>query len=309
MARGRRTGWLWTVAIAFAFLGYVQFSTDDYLRNLVMWIALNSVIAVALRFMLLVGETNIATGAFYGIGAYVAAVFTVKSSIPFPLALVAGGVVTMAIGLLFGFITLRTTGPYFMLISFAFTEVVRLIYTRFDWLGGNSGLVGIYPPDVLDPWMPAVVGLICGSMVLMMYLLERSNLGLVFKAVENNGPIVETTGINVVHVKILCLVISGFVLGIAGATHAFVFNVISPGDFSYLVPVFALAYIKIGGDDHVVGCILGAILLTVINQYLLGSGEAQHIIFGGAIIVSMVLLPKGLWGAIMWLLRLRRNPA
>jgi branched-chain amino acid transport system permease protein len=303
MTRTRTLGWFVTAAITAALLAYCVAGEDEYTQHLLMWSALNAVLAVGLRFMLLVGETNIATGAFYGMGAYVAAVFTTKWNLPFPLALLSGGLLAVGVGALFGFITLRTKGPYFMLISFAFTEVVRLIYTRVDWLGGNSGIIGIFPPQVLDPWMPALTVLLCGGLILAMYLCEASNLGRVFKAIENNDAIVETVGIDVMHVKLLCLVIAACALGVAGATHAFVYNVISPGDFSYLVPVFALAYVKIGGDSHVAGSILGAVLLTVLAQALQGAGALQHILFGGAIIASMLVLPGGIWGTVGWLAR------
>jgi len=298
MTGTNRIGWFFTAAAIAGLLGYTVAGEDEYTQHLLMWSALNAVLAVGLRFMLLVGETNIATGAFYGLGAYAAAVISTKWNLPFPLALLAGGVLALGIGALFGAITLRTKGPYFMLISFAFTEVVRLIYTRIEWLGGNSGMIGIFPPVVLDPWMPALTILLCGALILLMYLCEASNLGRIFKAIENNDAIVETVGIDVMHIKLLCLVIAAFALGVAGATHAFVYNVISPGDFSYLVPVFALAYVKIGGDNHVAGSILGAVLLTVLGQALQGAGALQHILFGGAIIASMLILPGGIWGGV-----------
>ena len=309
MTGTNRFGWVATAAITAALLVYTLVGEDEYTQHLLMWSALNAVLAVGLRFMLLVGETNIATGAFYGMGAYAAAVISTKWDLPFPLALLAGGMLALGVGTLFGVITLRTKGPYFMLISFAFTEVVRLIYTRVEWLGGNSGMIGIFPPQVLDPWMPALTVLLCGALILVMYLCEKSNLGRIFKAIENNDAIVETVGIDVMHIKLLCLVIAAFALGVAGATHAFVYNVISPGDFSYLVPVFALAYVKIGGDSHVAGSILGAVLLTVLGQALQGSGALQHILFGGAIIASMLVLPGGLWGGAERLVRWARGRA
>ena len=309
MTGTNRFGWVATAAITAALLVYTLVGEDEYNQHLLMWSALNAVLAVGLRFMLLVGETNIATGAFYGMGAYAAAVISTKWDLPFPLALLAGGMLALGVGTLFGVITLRTKGPYFMLISFAFTEVVRLIYTRVEWLGGNSGMIGIFPPQVLDPWMPALTVLLCGALILVMYLCEKSNLGRIFKAIENNDAIVETVGIDVMHIKLLCLVIAAFALGVAGATHAFVYNVISPGDFSYLVPVFALAYVKIGGDSHVAGSILGAVLLTVLGQALQGAGALQHILFGGAIIASMLVLPGGLWGGAERLVRWARGRA
>jgi branched-chain amino acid transport system permease protein len=288
--------WL-TAAGAAALLAYALMAGDEYNQHLVMWVMLNAVLAVGLRFMLLVGETNIATGAFYGIGAYVAAICTVNLALPFPIALLGGAIVAVAVSAAFGLITLRTKGPYFMLISFAFTEVTRLIYTRIDYVGGNSGIIGVFPPQVLDPWMPALTVVICGALILGLYLCERSDLGRVFRAIENNDAVVETVGINVVSIKLLCLVLASFAVGVAGGLHAHIFNVISPGDFSFLVPVFALAYVKIGGDSHVLGSVLGAAVLTLVAQALQGAGALEQILFGGAIVASMLLLPDGFWGA------------
>lgn len=302
--RSARAGQIITTLAAAGVLAFALLGDDEYTQHLLMWTALNAVLAVGLRFMLLVGETNIGTGAFYGMGAYVGAICTTKWGVPFPLALLAGGVLAVVISTGFGLVTLRTKGPYFMLISFAFTEVVRLIYTRVDWLGGNSGIIGIFPPQALDPWMSVLTVVLCGGLILMMYLCEQSNLGKVFRAIQNNDAVVETVGIDVVRIKLVCLVIASFSVGIAGSLHAHIYNVISPGDFSYLVPVFALAYIKIGGDANVMGAVIGATLLTVLAQMLQGMGSMEHILFGGAIVASMLVLPDGLLGGGRRLLRL-----
>src|SRR4051794_35592850 len=105
----RRTGARWTgrgltALAAVTVLGFALFGEDDYNEHLLMWVALNAVLAVGLRFMLLVGETNIATGAFYGLGAYTGSVFTVKLGLPFALALLSGGILAVAISAVFGLI-------------------------------------------------------------------------------------------------------------------------------------------------------------------------------------------------------------
>ena len=302
--RSARGGQIVTALAAAAVLAFALLGDDEYTQHLLMWTALNAVLAVGLRFMLLVGETNIGTGAFYGMGAYIGAICTTKWGVPFPLTLLAGGVLAIVVSTGFGLVTLRTKGPYFMLISFAFTEVVRLIYTRVEWLGGNSGIIGIFPPQALDPWMSVLTVLLCGGLILMMYLCERANLGKVFRAIQNNDAVVETVGIDVVQIKLVCLVIASFSVGVAGSLHAHIYNVISPGDFSYLVPVFALAYIKIGGDANVMGAVIGAALLTVLAQMLQGMGSLEHVLFGGAIVASMLVLPDGLLGGARRLLRL-----
>lgn len=281
-----------TVAVAIAAL----IVKDDYVVKLMMWIAINALLAVSLRFVLLIGELNIATAAFFGMGAYAAGAVTTILGWPLPLALLGGALVAAAASAIFGVITLRVKGPYFLLISFAFTEVVRLKYTQSNALGGNSGMIGIFPPIPLEPYYPALLIVIVGLVLVGLYAIERSPLGMLFKAIRSNDQIVLSVGISVLVVKVICVVIASAALGLGGALHAHSNNVISPGDFSFLLSVFVLAYVKIGGEEHMVGAILGAAFLTLLGQWLMGVGAHERIFFGAAIIVAMLVMPQGMTG-------------
>lgn len=272
---------------------------DDYVVKLMMWIAVNALLAASLRFVLLIGELNIATAAFFGMGAYAAGSVTTMLDWPLPLAMLAGVLAAAAAAALFGVVTLRVKGPYFLLISFAFTEVVRLVYTQNNALGGNSGMIGIFPPIPLEPWYPAILIVIVGLVLLGLYAIERSPLGMLFKAIKSNDQIVLSVGISVLTVKVICVVIASAALGLGGALHAHSNNVISPGDFSFLLSVFVLAYVKIGGEEHLVGAILGAAFLTLLGQWLMGVSSHERIFFGAAIIVAMIVMPQGLTGVAL----------
>ena len=208
-----------------------------------------------------------------------------------------------------GVITLRAKGPYFMLIGFALTEIARLIYTKSSFVGGNSGIVGIYASPLLDGWMPAITIFCCLVTLLALFVTERSNLGLIFVAIRNNDAIVQSVGINLLGTKMVCVCIAAAAAGLAGSFHAYTFHVISPGDFSFLLPVFALAYIKIGGEGHLAGTVIGAGLLTVVAQALQGMGELEQILFGLAIVLTMLLAPGGLWQIAERLVHRRTRPA
>lgn len=272
--------------------------SSAYYSNLVTWIAIAMLTATSMRFVLLIGELNFATAAFYGLGAYSAGLLTGTYEAPFFVALVAGGFVAAAISAVFGFVTLKTKGPYFLLIGFAFTEVIRLVYTRVDALGGNSGMVGIFPPSGLASHFPTFAIVVAGSLVIALYLIERSDLGKVFVAIRDNDSVVQSIGINVHAMKVLCFVIASFAAGIAGSLHAFANNVISPGDFGFLLSTFALAYLKVGGEDTVFGPFAGAILLVLVGSFAMGMGAGEHIFYGAAIVLAVLLLPKGLVGLI-----------
>lgn len=291
-------------ALAAALLIGSAFVKSPFVSILVVWVAVNVLLTASFRFVLLIGELNFAIAGFAGIGAYVAGAATTMFALPLAVSVLAGAVAAGLVSLLFGFVTLRTKGPYFMLISFAFTEVLRLIYTRADVIGGNSGMIGIFPPDWLAPWYTTLVIAAAIACLVALHRLERSDFGKVMVAIRNNDDLVQTLGIDVHMTKVWCLATASAMAGLAGALLAHANNVISPGDFGFLLAVFTLAYLKIGGEGHITGAIVGAVGLTLLAQYAMGFGAYEHIFYGGAIVLAVLLMPDGLVGLVR---RLRRE--
>jgi len=269
---------------------------DTYSSSLVTWMAIAALAATSLRFVSLIGELNFAMAAFYGLAAYGAGAAATLLKWPFALALLAGAAVALLASAVFGYITLKTKGPYFLLIGFAFTEVMRIIYTRSDWLGGNSGMVGIFPPLLFGAYFSTFVVLLCGAMIVLLYAIERSDLGKVFTAIRDNDDVVLSVGINVHMVKVACFCIGSFAAGIAGALHGFANNVISPGDFGFMLSTFALAYMKVGGEDSPYGPVTGAVLLVGLASAATRVGAGEHVFYGAAIVLAVLLMPKGIVG-------------
>ncbi|WP_339635592.1 branched-chain amino acid ABC transporter permease [uncultured Sneathiella sp.] len=284
------------ILIAIASIGFALFSGDPYYVQVVIWVFTNAVLAVTLRFVLLIGELNIATAAFFGIGAYTTAVTSTILDWTFFASLLAAPVIAGIISALFGWVTLRTKGPYFLLISFAFTEIVRLLYTKTEILGGNSGMIGMFPPMALNDYFPAIAVTILAAILFALYAAERSNLGRVFKAIQNNEDIPRSVGLNVIGLKILCFVIASATVGLAGGVHAYTNSVIAPADFTFFVAVLALAYVKIGGEGHIAGPIIGATILTLAGQFLHSFGPYENIFYGAIIIGVLLLMPGGIIG-------------
>lgn len=111
--------------IAFSLLG-----SRHYAVVVLVWIMMNAVIASSVRFVMLIGEVNIATGTFFGIGAYAAALSTTSLGLPLGVALFAGAIAAGLTGAAVGWATLRTKGAYFFLIMFSFAEIARLAATQ-----------------------------------------------------------------------------------------------------------------------------------------------------------------------------------
>jgi branched-chain amino acid transport system permease protein len=297
-AAGRRTGTAIAAALCASAVAGTFFTRGDFASSLIIWVAVNVLMTASFRFVTLIGELNFAIAGFAGIGAYCAGLATTKWGLPLAVALLLGALLAGLASLVFGFVTLRAKGPYFMLISFAFTEVLRLIYTQSDAIGGNSGMVGIFPPAWLGRFYPTLVVLVVLLLLYALYRLERSDFGRVLVAIRNNDDLVQTVGINVHLTKVWCLGIASLVAGMCGAMLAHANNVISPGDFGFLLAVYTLAYLKVGGESHIAGAILGAIVLTLLAQYALGFGAYEHIFYGAAIVIGVLLMPDGLIGLL-----------
>jgi branched-chain amino acid transport system permease protein len=277
---------------------------SPYSVQVIVWMALNAVLALGLRFMLLVGEVNLGVGGFFGLGAYSAAICGIGFGIPTLLAIAFGTLLAGLFSLPFGYITLRVSGHYFMLISFALTEVLRLVYTQSAWLGGNSGLVGIIPEL---PAFPALVIVLAGAVFVVLVFLERSHFGRLIRAIADSEAMVRAVGISVPFVKLMCLLVSSLVAGLAGSAFAFANTVIAPGDFGFLLPVFALAYVKIGGQSHPVGTVFGTVVMSLLAQVMIGFGAQDTLLFGAAIVLTMLFLPEGFIGVFDRLVSLRCN--
>lgn len=285
--------WLAGIALALAATLMVR---DAYIASVVNLIAIAALTAASLRFVMLMGELNFATAAFVGIGAYATGSAITILNWPFLVALLLGGIVAGLVSVVFGYITLRTKGPYFLLIGFAFTEAVRILYSKSSALGGTSGMIGIFPPAALDAWMPTFIMAVSALLIFGLYVLERSDFGKILTAIRDNENVARTVGLDILLCKIACFAAASFAAGIAGSLHAFANNVISPGDFSFLVAAFALAYVKVGGEDNVVGPVVGSILLVMLGSYALGLGGQEHIFYGAAIVLAVLLLPHGVTG-------------
>lgn len=287
--------WAGIAAVACVLLGCVAFG-GGYVGSLVVWISIAAVMACSLRFVLLIGELNFASAAFFGIGAYCTGYIVNTMELPFAATLALSSVLALAVSIAFGCITLKVKGPYFLLIGFAFTEALRILYTRVEVLGGNSGLVGIFPPAWLDAHYQYFVTLLCFALILGLLAIERSNLGKIFIAIRDNENVVRSVGNRVFFTKVVCFAIASAVAGLAGSLHAFANNVISPLDFGFMLSTFALAYVKVGGEDSPLGPVVGAVLLVGIASYAQSLGGNEHILYGLAIVLSVLFMPKGLMG-------------
>lgn len=282
-------------AILVAALLVITLLPEAFYAYVLVLMCLHALLAVSVRLVLLVGEVTLATAAFMGIGAYTAAMLTTSADMPALVSIPAGALVAGIIALAFGGIIMGTKGAYFLLITFAFTEVVRLAYTQSETVGGNSGIVGIIAG--ID-WLPTLIVVTTVVTIFLLYRLEVSKYGTVMSAVEGHLDLAECLGFRTRWVKTAVFALSAVVAGLSGGLSAHFNGVIAPADFGYIVSIYAIAWMVIGGRGHILGAVLGAVALTALTQELRGLGDYELLLYGLALIIATLVLPGGIWGVL-----------
>jgi len=293
----------WWLGGGAAAIAATTLATNAYTISVINLVAIAALTAASMRFVMLIGEVSFATAAFVGIGAYGAGVATTIFQWPFPVALLVGPIVVVGVSILFGMTTLRIRGPYFMLIGFAFAEAIRIAFSKTEFIGGTSGMTGIFAPRFMDAWLPTFVMATVIVVLFALYAIEKTDFGKVLLAIRDNENIAKSVGINVLFCKVACFAIASFCAGVAGSLNAFVNNVISPGDFTFMLAAMALAYVKVGGESSIFGAVGGAVILVLLGSFALGLGAGEQLFYGGAIVLAVLLMPKGLAGLVEKLLR------
>ncbi|OUM88008.1 branched-chain amino acid ABC transporter permease [Parageobacillus thermoglucosidasius] len=290
-----KIGFVGVVLLAVILYGFLN--TEPYLSGIFIWICLNIVLAVTLRFVMLIGEINLAHAGFFGIGAYTSAVLTVHFGWPFFIAFFISGIIASLLSILFGAIAFRLKGAYFLLISFALAEVIRLIFENFwtDILGGHNGIIGIQKPMEAYNGFITVISVL---LILVFYFLEKSDFGKTMMAIKNSDELSRSIGINIMKYKILVLAIASFAAGLAGSMFAHFNAVISSLDFTFLLSIMVLAYVIIGGQKSFFGPIVGTIVLCIIAELIRGIGPYEQLAYGLAIIIAMLFFREGLVGKL-----------
>lgn len=270
--------------------------TDPYYGHIFLILCVYSVLASALRFVMLFGEINLAHASFFGIGAYASAFLTIQFKLPFILALLVSGIITALISILFGLIAFRLKEEYFLLLTFALALMVVLFFQHYwkELFGGVNGISGIPVPMNNYHGFVAIISII---LLLGFYLLERSDFGKILKAIESSDDLAKSIGVNLVKYKILALSAASFAAGLSGSMFAHFNNVITPHDFSFHFSIILLSFVIIGGKKVFFGPIAGAVLLTLIVEFIRSLGPYEPLVYGMAIILTMIFLPNGLIGS------------
>ncbi len=252
------------------------------------------------------GYVNFGVGAFFAIGAYTSAMFGLRLHVGLPIALLASGVMAGIFGFALGALTLRLRGVYFAIATLALSIVLLTVIVNTPALGGAKGIYIHRPktlllfPSYLAFLFALMVVLAVGA-VIIARLIEHSRIGRGLAAVRDNESAAAAMGVPVFRLKLFATVVSGFLMGIAGAPFPYYITYMEPyGAMSLDVTVNSLAMPLIGGTTTWLGPVVGAILLGSVQQAVTVtvSSEFNLLIVGVLLVAFVVLAPEGIVGLL-----------
>lgn len=247
------------------------------------------------------GQMSIGQAAFYGIGAYTAAILMTRLGLSFWLVLPIAAILCFAVGLALGFPALRVQHHYLAFATLGFNVLVFLVMRNEEKLtGGTFGIANIPRPSLfgysLDGALPffylAYLSVILLGAIL--WWLLRSPWGRAFAALRDNPIRAESTGVNITAYTLLAFAIGAACAGIGGVYLAALVNFIEPGQFHLSVSLMMLLAVIVGGSGRFFGPVLGSVVVVLLPEWLRFLQDWYLAIFGFAVIVLMVFLPGGL---------------
>jgi branched-chain amino acid transport system permease protein len=261
------------------------------------------------------GQVSFGHATFLGIGAYVTMLFYLSLGLSPFLGMLAGGVIGALFALPIGLICFRLRGPYFSLATLAVAEIVRLVALNWEQLtAGPMGLLITTLPRIsiasmtVDweskiPFYYLAVALALFAMGLT-YVVSRSRLGAYLMAVREDMDSAEAAGIDTARTRVVALVLSAFVVGLAGGFYALYFRYVDPDAvFAISLSVEMVFIAVVGGLATTAGPIVGAVVLVGIGEIFRERFAAGHLIFYGLFMMLVIrYLPEGIWGRLRLLL-------
>jgi branched-chain amino acid transport system permease protein len=258
------------------------------------------------------GQLSLGHAAFFGVGAYAAAIIASKSQLSPWWAIMIGPVVALPVALIVGWICFRLRGPYFTLATIAVGEMVRLV--ALNWRELTGGAVGVViRPSLFSgtskiPYYYIIL-VMTAATVALCYFISRRKLGYFLMAIREDEETAESIGVDTTRYKLVALAISASLTAAAGAFYANYFLFVDPTivlPLALSVEIVLMAII--GGLGTVAGPVLGAVLLKLSSEIFRSYFEqANLLIYGALLIIVILFMPGGLMGGFESFFRSRRR--
>ncbi len=311
-------GRLWMIIGLVILFAVIPFISGPYILFILNTIGIYAIAALGLNLLIgYTGQISLGHGAFFGVGAYAAAILATRAGFPFWLSIPAAGLITALVGMVFGLPSARLKHLYLCIATLAGQIIIEYLFVQWDSLtnGAEGIIIGdtkIFGIDLVNDRSFFFVIFVC--LVIMTWMavnLIRTRFGRAFIAVRDNDRAAEGMGIPIFKYKLLSFAISSFYAGFAGALFAYYMMSITPEPFNFTLSIDFIAMIIIGGLGSMPGSIFGTIFIVILNELLSYATEVlmnvgvstglaitvaplREFVFGLAIVLFIIFEPKGL---------------
>ena len=273
---------------------------SPYLTVLMIDLMVAALFAVSLHFIMgPAGMHSFGHAAYFGLGAYGAAVLVSRLGLSMEAALLAAPLVAAIGAFLYGWFCVRLSGVYLAMLTLAFAQITWAIAFQWDAVtGGSNGLTGVWPADWLadkKSYYYLTLVLVAAG-VLILHRVLHSPFGYAMRAARDSVLRSDAIGIDVRHINWVAFVVAGTFAGLAGALYAFSKGSISPETLHVNRSVDGLVMVLLGGLQTLAGPVVGAVTFTWLHDTVARNTEYWRAMLGTIILLLVLLFPQGLAG-------------
>lgn len=283
-----------------------------YIGNVLMMYA---VLAIGLDILMgWTGQFAFAHTAFFGIGCYTTAILNARYGLAFPIGMPLGALLAGVVGMLIAIPATRMRDIYLALATFAFAEGMYWLFNTMDSLtGGPNGLrigsTSVFGFKVTsDAGAFPVSAILLALMIAGAMFISRSRLGREMAAVRESEHVAMSSGVDVRRVKVVAFGISAVFAGVAGGMFTLAQSFVNPEQFGFNTGILVLSMIVVGGLGRLPGALVGVLLLGLMPELLKTTLRSlqvwQELVYGLILVLAIMFMPQGIWGAISDRLRL-----
>jgi branched-chain amino acid transport system permease protein len=270
--------------------------------------------ACAFNLLGSVGLLSFGHAAFFGASAYVAGHALKVWGLPFELAALIGTAAAMVLGVVFGFVAIRRQGLYFAMITLALAQMIYFLALQVPFTHAEDGLTGVPRGRILGLFdlnnlyvLYYTTAVIFVAGYLLIYRISHSTFGQILKAIREKEPRAISLGYRVNDYKLVVFVLSAALAGLAGATKTMVVQLASLTDVHWSTSGDVILMTLLGGSGTMLGPVVGAVLVEMLEFYLADSGLPIQAVIGAIFIVCILLFRRGIVGEIAQMLGAKRD--
>ncbi|RII31786.1 MAG: branched-chain amino acid ABC transporter permease [Geobacter sp.] len=273
-----------------------------YLLNVLVFVGINTMLAIALNLLLgYAGQISLGHAGFFGLGAYLSGIMTATYGwnpwLVMPLAALIVGILAFMIG----FPVLKLKGHYLAMATLGLGIIIYIVFNEtVDLTGGPSGLSGIpnltiagttFDTDLKNYYL---IWSFTSVIVFLAVNLARSRVGRALRAIHDSEVAAQVLGVNARIIKIQIFALSAAISSLAGSLYAHTMTFISPASFGFNFSVELLTMVVIGGLGSIYGSFFGAVLLTLLPEFLREAQDYDIVIYGALLMAMVMFMPGGL---------------